>query len=277
MNRYHPFGMRLLQWLFFCFALMFGCASQQTEPVSAQKYTENARRAYEAAMDEFNDRAWDNATSMLEQVKREYSYSRYARLAELRLADIDYEQQKYPEAATAYRTFVHDHPNDNDAGYARFRVCKALFEQTGESVLLPPLEERDLAAANDAYTALQSFIADYPLYERRPEADYMLEFVTGLLARHELYVARFYLNQDMFEPAIDRVQYALKHFQVSGLEPEALVLLGETRLKMHQYAEARLIFNSILSRYPASAFTLPARRFLKYLDEHPQPTSIAAK
>lgn len=231
MNRYHPFGMRLLQWLFFCFALMFGCASQQTEPVSAQKYTENARRAYEAAMDEFNDRAWDNATSMLEQVKREYSYSRYARLAELRLADIDYEQQKYPEAATAYRTFVHDHPNDNDAGYARFRVCKALFEQTGESVLLPPLEERDLAAANDAYTALQSFIADYPLYERRPEADYMLEFVTGLLARHELYVARFYLNQDMFEPAIDRVQYALKHFQVSGLEPEALVLLGETRLK----------------------------------------------
>jgi outer membrane protein assembly factor BamD len=105
----------------------------------------------------------------------------------------------------------------------------------------------------------------------------MLEFVTGLLARHELYVARFYLNQDKFEPAADRIQYALKRFQTSGLEPEALVMLGETHLKMHQYAQARQIFNSVLSRYPASAFTLPARRFLKYLDEHPQPTSVAAQ
>ena len=276
-NRYHPFRMQLFRWLFLGLVLVFGCASQQTEPLTAQRYAENARRAYEAAMDEFNDRSWDSATSMFEQVKREYSYSRYARQAELRLADIDFEQQKYPEAVTAYRTFVHDHPNDTDASFARYRVCKALFEQTGESILLPPLEERDLAAANDAYSALQSFIADYPLYERRPDADYMLEFVTGLLARHELYVARFYLNQDMFEPAVDRIHYALKRFQGSGLEAEGLVLLGETRLKMHQYAEAREIFNSLLARFPSSAFTSPARRFLKYLDEHPQPTSVATK
>ena len=269
--------MRIVHWLFLGLVLAFGCASHQTEPMTAQHYTENARRAYAAAMDEFNDRSWDSATSMFEQLKREYSYSRYARLAELRLADIAYEQQKYPEAVTSYRSFVHDHPNDLDAGYARFRVCKALFEQTGESVLLPPLEERDLAAANDAYSALQSFISDYPLYERRPEADYMLEFVTGLLARHELYVARFYLNQDKFEPAVDRLHYALKRFQGSGLEPEALVMLGEARLKMHQYDEARQVFTAVLTRFSSSAFTLPARKFLKYLDDHPKPTSVAKK
>ena len=88
--------MRLLRWLIIGLLFAIGCASQQTEPLTAQRYAENARRAYEAAMDEFNDRSWESATSMFEQVKREYSYSRYARLAELRLADIDYEQQKYP-------------------------------------------------------------------------------------------------------------------------------------------------------------------------------------
>ena len=265
----------MFYWLVASLVLVLsGCASQQTEPMTAQRYAESARRAYEAAMDEYNDRSWESATSMLEQIKREYSYSRYARLAELRLADIDYEQQKYPEAVTAYRSFIHDHPNDDHASYARFRVCKSLFEQTGETILLPPLEERDLAAANDAYTALQSFIADFPAYARRPEAEYMLQYVTGLLARHELYAARFYLNQDKFEPAVERVQYALKHFRVSGLEPEALVILGETRLKMHQYDEARQVFNTVIAEYPASAFTIAARRFLKYLEEHPQPTSM---
>jgi len=269
--------MRIFPWLIAVSILLSGCASQQTEPMTAQRYAENARRAYGAAMDEFNDRSWDSAVSMFEQIKREYSYSRYARMAELRLADIDYEQQKYPEAVTAYRTFVHDHPNDSHSSYARFRACKALFEQTGETILLPPLEERDLAAANDAYTVLQSFVADYPLYERRPEAEYMLEVITGLLARHELYVARFYLGQDNFEAATDRVEYALKHFKASGLEPEALVLLGETRLKMHKYAEAREIFSSVIKLYPASAFTISARKFLKYLDEHPEPLSVSSR
>jgi len=69
------------------------------------------------------------------------------------------------------------------------------------------------------------------------------------------------LNLDKFEPAVDRIYFTLKRFQNSGLEPEALVLLGETRLKMHQYAEAREVFSSLLAKYPASAFTLPARSF----------------
>lgn len=257
--------------------LSLGCASQQTEPTTAQHYAENARRAYLAAMDEFNDRSWENATSMFDQIKREYTYSRYSRLAELRLADIEYEQQKFPEAVTSYRSFVHDHPNDPEVPFARFRVCKALFEQTGESVLLPPLEERELAAANDAYSAMQSFIADFPRYERRPEAEYMLEYVTGLLGRHELYVARFYLGQGKFEPAAQRILYALQKFKRSGLEPEGLVLLGETRLKMHQYEEAKRHFQAVLAVYPASAFTRPARRFLKYLEEHPVPTSVTVE
>lgn len=265
--------MRLLTGLFVGLLLCQGCASQQTEANTPQHYTENARKAYLAALDEFNDRSWENATTMFDQIKREYSYSRYARLAELKLADIEYEQQKYAEAVTSYRTFIHDHPNDPEMSYARFRVCKALFEQTGESILLPPLEERELAAANDAYAAIQSFIADFPMYERRPEAEYMLESVTGLLGRHELYVARFYLADSKFQPAADRIIYAITKFKNSGLEPEALVLLGETRLKMHQYAEAREHFQTVLKVFPGSAFTLPAQRFLRYLDEHPNPTT----
>lgn len=269
--------MRRIIGLLFALALGPSCASQQTEPLTAQRYSENARRAYQAAMDEFNDRSWESANTMFDQIKREYSYSRYARLAELRMADIEYEQQKYAEAVSSYRTYVHDHPNDPEVPYARFRVCKGLFEQTGESVLLPPLEERELAAANDAYTAIQSFIKDYPLYDRRPEAEYMLEYVTGLLGRHELYVARFYLNQDKYAPAADRIIYALTKFRSSGLEPEALVLLGETRLKMHQYAEAKAHFMTVIQQFPASAFTQPALRFLKHLETHPKPTSIAVE
>jgi outer membrane protein assembly factor BamD len=200
-------------------------------------------------------------------VKRKYGYTRYARLAELRLADAAYHQENYAEAVGAYKSFIHDYPNDPEVPYARFMVCKSYFEQSSASLLLPPLEERDLAAVHDAHRSITEFVADFPNYKRQRELAYMLEVVAGLLARHELYVARFYLNEDRFEAAAARVRFALDNYRDSGLEAEALVLLGEIRLMMHQPREARSLFRQVLAQYPASPFIVPARRFLQRLGE----------
>lgn len=256
---------RFLAALLLC--LTPGCVASTVTPLTAQRYEENAKTAFAAAMAEFESRDWESATSMFEQVKREYAYSRYARLAELRLADIAFKQDKFAEAVTSYRTFVHDHPNDNSVAYARFQVTKGLFEQTGDSPMLPPQEERELASAADAYTAMKSFVADFPRYEGIPEIQYMLSVVTGQLVRHELYVARFYLGRGEFEAAVARCMYAIEHYDGSGLEAEAMVLLGETYLKLKRRDEAKTTFVAVLSRYPDSAFTVPAKNFLAHIEQ----------
>ncbi len=238
------------------------CGGGTPPPQSPPLYEENARRAYAAALAEIEDRDWESATSMLEQIRREYVYSRYARLAELRLADIAYSEEKYAEAVSAYRQYVKDHPNDPENVYARYRTCKGLFEQFGDSFMLPPQEERDLAAAVDAYAALGAFLRDYPDYRFAPELSYMALVTGGLLARHELYVARFYLRDQRFQAAEARCRYAIERYPGSGLEPEALVLLGETYLKLKRPKEARLALERVLSEHPDSAFYVPASRFL---------------
>ncbi len=232
-------------------------------------YTEDARRAYETALDAFFDHDWETATVLMQDVKRKYGYSRYARLADLRIADIDYHQQKYAEAITAYKGFVHDYPNDPEVPYARYRVTRSLFHETSASFLLPPLEERDLASVQDAYTAIQGFLADYPDYKKARELHYMLAVVTGLLVRHELYVARFYLGRDNFKAAVARIQYALRNYDNSGLEAEAMALLGETYMKMEKRQKARAVFHQLLAQYPASPFSVPAKKFLVLLSNDP--------
>jgi len=253
------------------FALLFaclqagalpGCGGSSPPAESPRLYEENARRAYAAALAEIEDRDWESATSMLEQIRREYVYSRYARLAELRLADIAYDEEKYAEAVTAYRQYVKDHPNDPENVYARYRTCKALFEQFGDSFMLPPQEERDLAAAVDAYAALGTFLRDYPDYRFAPELSYMAKVTGGLLARHELYVARFYLRENRFQAAEARCRAAIERYPGSGLEPEALVLLGETYLKLKRPEDARLALERVMAQHPDSAFRVPAARFL---------------
>jgi outer membrane protein assembly factor BamD len=242
------------------------CGASNTETGGALHYSEDAKKAYDHAMESFRNKDWEEAKALFKEVKKKYSYSRYARLAELRMADADFESDKLSESITGYRSFVHDHRTDPEVPYAKYRISKALFDQINDTPLLPPQEERDQATTVDTYKELSTFAKEYGVGPFAAEAKYMLAVVTGRLVRHELYVARFYLGKNNFEAAASRAQYCLRTYDGSGLEPEAMVLLGETYLKMHKPAEARSAFSQVLAKYPASAFSATAKNFLVEMD-----------
>lgn len=243
------------------------CASDEKRPQSPVEYAANAKKAYEEALEAFYDGDWEVVKPRMEEVKRKYGYSRYARLAELRIADAAFHQENYAEAVTAYKSFVHDYPNDPEVPYARYRVARCQFLSSGDSPIMPPLEERDLSSVRDAFATITAFIADYPNYKKRAELDYMLAVVSGMMVRHELYVARYYLNRGNFDAAVARCEYSLNTYSDTGLEPEALVLLGETYMKKKDRRRARQLFLHVIEQYPDSAFTVPARKFLALMQE----------
>ncbi len=253
-----------------------GCPNQESK--TALGYTADAKRAYETALAEFNAHNWLEAMNLMREVKRKYSYSKYARLAELRIADADFAQDKFADSIRGYRQFVHDHRSDDEeVAYARSRIAEAQYKEIGDSFLLPTGEERDQAVIMDAYKELRGFVHDYPGGPETPHVRELLADVTARLVRHELYVARFYLQRDNYDAAISRIQYALRNFSAgiagpkgegvpdSGLEPEALLLLGETYLKMHKWTDARESFNVLLNRYGRSALTIQAQSYLDYM------------
>ena len=229
-------------------------------------YTDDARAAYNEAMQSYKNKDWEDARSLFGEIKKLFTYSRYARLAELRLADIDFEQEKFSESITGYREFIQAHKNDPDIEYARYRVTKALFKDIDDTVFLPPQEERDQATAGEAYKEIKSFVRDYPKTRYIKDELYMFEVVVGRLVRHELYVARFYLRLDSFEATIKRIDFALKQFPGSNLEPEALVLKGETLMKMKHVDEAAAVF-ALVQREYGGPFVATAAEFLKECEE----------
>jgi outer membrane protein assembly factor BamD len=130
----------------------------------------------------------------------------------------------------------------------------------------------------DAYKELRGFIHDYPASKETDHMRKLLTDVTARLIRHELYVARFYLRKDNYDAAITRIQYAIRNFSSratvggdvsddAGLEPEALVLMGETYLKMHKWSDARESFATVLRHFPRSAMKVQAQNFLEFMKE----------
>jgi outer membrane protein assembly factor BamD len=253
-------------------AVLTGC-----EPPPAKvalSYTADAKRAYEHAMEEFDSHNWIEAQTLFREVKKKYSYSKYARLSDLRIADADFSQDKYTDAIRGYRQFVQVYRSDTEGvSYARSRIAEAQYAEIGDSFLVPSGEERDQASIVDTYRELRGYLSDYPEAKESAHVRELLADVTARLVRHELYVARFYLDRDNYEAAVLRVQYALRNFSAgasadskgTALEPEALVLLGETYLKMHHWADARTAFTIVLDKFTASPLTAQARNYLDYM------------
>lgn len=245
-----------------------GCTKNRKEALSGVEYQRQAEAAYTKALEAFHDRDWVGVPLLMSEVKRQYAGTRWARLAQLRIADAEYHQGSYAEAVTSYREFLREFPNDEEVPYARYKVAECQFESRGATVMAPPLEERDLVNVRDADRSISDFLEDYPNYKKRERLLYMQKWVRGMLARHELYVARYYLGHDKLDAAVMRAEYALANYKDTGLEPEALVLLGETYLKRGETEEAAGAFQIVLDRYPESPFVTPAKKFMKYLSEN---------
>jgi outer membrane protein assembly factor BamD len=128
--------------------------------------------------------------------------------------------------------------------------------------MTPPAAERDQSAARDALIQLRRFVVDYPDNQRVPDAHKLMEECMGLLAAHELYVARFYLKRDAYRGVISRLKGLVASYPGSGVEAQALLLLGEVYLKTNEVEAARQTLDEIVQRFPDSGEAKKARTLL---------------
>ena len=255
-------GLRALPVALALLSVVPACAGTQS-PRAALHYSDEAHAAYEHAMDRFRDEEWPEATEAFRAVQHDYSASRYASLAELRLADILFRQETYTEALAAYRAWLRYHPSSDESVHAHFMIARCYVAQMPDDwFLVPPSFERDLSSVHDAEGALARFIRDYPEATELPEARRLLGEVRLLLARHELYVAEFYVTRERYPAAITRLLGIIGNYEGSGLEARALLQLGELYLRTDRRPEARGAFQALLETHPRSPEVEAARRYL---------------
>lgn len=256
---------RLLASVLLALAVLFGglAGCGATDAPRALSYGENARRSYENAFRAFEDRDCLTADPLFRRIRREYPYSRYAALAELRIADCHLIQNQYIEAVRAYRSFVRHRPAHADVPYAQFKIAESYYRQIPSDFFLsPPPHQRDLGPTRNALRQLRRFILDYPEDDHVERAREMVREALAQLARHELYVAEFYLGADHPRAAVLRLRHLLDVYEGSGIEPQALLLLGRVYLHMREVRDARRTFEELVQRFPDDGYAVQAREFL---------------
>lgn len=245
------------------------CATTQSAARPAV-IEDEAQARYEEGQARFRDEDWASAREIYREVRQQYGNTRWGALAELRLADVDFREDHYAEALTAYRSWVRYHPSQREAAHARFMIAKCYVAQMPDDwFLVPPSYERDLSSAHDAESALRNFVRDHADADDIAEARDLLRQVRVTLARHEMYVAGFYASRERYNAAITRLQGVVQNFDGSGLESQALLELGEIYLRTRRRDEARGAFAHLVENFPRSAHVDAARRYLALLGQGP--------
>ena len=177
-------------------AIAIGCGGGKGG--GSVEYSVSAQKNYEKGLKELEAKDWVAASKYFGFIKSRFPYSKYAVLAELRLADAEFGAEQYLEAIDSYRLFVKFHPTHEmvQNGYAQFRIGEAYYQQLPSDFwMFPPSYEKDQSSTEDAANELKSFLDKYPDSPYRGKAKEIVVKVGKKLADHEWYVARYYWDR----------------------------------------------------------------------------------
>ncbi len=237
-----------------------------------------AQKAYKDAERAFKTGDYSESIRRFNVLRSKFPYSGLAVLADLRIADAYFEQEKYATAVEQYRAFSKLHPDDDRVTYANWRVAFAFYKQMPrEWFFLPPGYERDLDRAKEAERELQYFLRRNPETEYTAEATRKLKETRRRLADHELYVAKFYLKRDNPRAAAMRLSYLLQNYPGLGLDPQALFLLARAYLELDDVNKAVVALTDLIEYYPKHPLALDAKDYMAKHKLTPQAKSEDAK
>ena len=243
-----------------------GCTSKHVSITGELKYGKTAEEDYQAGVDELAHQNWVEGQKFLEHVRAKYPFSKFAALAELRLADAKYQQDRWTEAADAYQRFAQLHPTHEEVDYAEYREALSHYNMApGDFMLFPPAFEKDQRPLGLAVARLQSFLKERPDSKLRPDAEKLLAKAQGRLAAHEWYVADFYYSRSRWAGAAGRLEGLVRDFPGSSHEPEALWRLAQACVKLDEQHRARTALQKLIARHPQDARRAQAEALLASL------------
>jgi len=167
------------------------------------------------------------AIEAFEDVRDRFPYSKYAVLAELRIADAEFKRGEYDAAFEAYDQFEKLHPKNENIPYVIYQKAMCHFER-----MTTP--DRDQSHTMRAKEIFERLIRRFPKDEYADRAKKNLRECLLFLAEHELYVGRFYFKMGKYRAAMARYNYLLQNYPDMGQYYEALEYISKCKEKLAQ-------------------------------------------
>ncbi|HYO59500.1 outer membrane protein assembly factor BamD [Archangium sp.] len=240
-----------------------GCAILSAGQSGEPDYAADAATNLQLGDEALERKDFPQAERYYEHVRTKYPYLEVANEAELKLADLAFAQEQYPEAREKFHSFIKLHPTHPKVDYAAYQAALTHFSDIpSDFFILPPSTEKDQTEVRAALVSLNDFIRLYPNSQYVPEAKEKAEQTRRRLAEHEMYVASFYARRERWKAVVQRLEGLLKNYPGTELEEEALFDLHEAYVRLNDAEQARQTLQRVIERLPGTPAAERARRMM---------------
>ncbi|MFL2693182.1 MAG: outer membrane protein assembly factor BamD [Gammaproteobacteria bacterium] len=233
------------------FIILFVSACSSNEEMPDERLIE--KELYDQAQSRLKSESYSTAIMSLEALESRFPFGRYAEQAQAELIYAYYMNAQFEASQSAAERFINLHPRHSHTGYAYYMKGLAAF--TDDSGLFSryfqsDLEKREVVMAQTSFDELSEFISRYPQSNYVSHAKQRMIYLKNLLAKHEMYVADFYMQRGAYLAAIGRSKYVIEHLPNTPQTPYALSILVEAYDLLGYEDLKKRNLNILTSNYP---------------------------
>jgi outer membrane protein assembly factor BamD len=243
---------------------LIGCSGKEVDQ-------NDPKAIYEDAEEDIADKRYSMALEKMKNLKNKFPYSNYAKIAQLRIADIHYLDEAYIEAAASYELFRDLYPKHEKIDYVIFKIGESYLNQ------LPSTIDRDLSPGLKAISAYEELQTLYPKSQYIEDAKKHLQIVRGMLSDKEAYIADFYYKNEQYDSAAKRYEKIINKYSGTKNEERAFFYWGESLIKQSKttdneseknalLGEAKHVFLTYERQFPEGKYIAKVKTYLKEIE-----------
>ena len=166
-------------------------------------------------MEAYQNGKYEDSIASFQKLKDWYPFSKYAMLAELKIADAHFQLKQYEDAAFAYEEFERLHPRNEAVPYVIYQMGMCYFNRIDTI-------DRDQTSTHKALEVFQRLVRQFPKDPYAASAGAKIKSCLQSLAGHEFYVGQFYFKAKHYKAALERFRGILNNYPDVGIHYRAL-------------------------------------------------------
>ena len=211
--------MRLFLIVIFSLLLFFSC-SKKPQAVAPPSTKTEALKVYQEALEELKNGQFLIASRKFDQSESLLPQTEWAAKSALMSSYCLYSMNYFDEAVLNLKRFTKIYPADPNIDYAYYLIAIIYYEQILD-------EEKDIGPLILSKKTIENFLERFPNTDYSMDLKFKLDLVYNQMAAKEISIARYYIKNQKWIPAINRLKIVVDEYDKTIFVEEALFRLVE--------------------------------------------------
>ena len=253
--------------LSFLILLLFSCTKTEVKDSEPLSTKQKAMDIYKDALSSMEEGQYLIASEKFDQSESLLPQTEWAAKSALMSSYCLYTISFYDEAILNLKRFKKLYPADPNIDYASYLIAVIYYEQILD-------EKKDIEKLIFTKDAIEDFLKKYPNTDYAMDLKFKLDLVINQMAAKEISIARFYIQNEKWIPAINRLKIVVEKYDKTIFVEEALFRLVEIYYRIGLIDEAKAAASLLGYNYNSSEWY---EKSYTVLNKNYKPTKIQEK